>query len=322
MVSVIIPVYNVEPYLNRCVDSVLAQTYANLEIILVDDGAPDGCGAICDEYAGKDDRVRVLHKTNGGISSARNAGIDAASGQYLAFVDSDDWVDRTFIERLRETLIENEADMSACLFCRAKDEKEERQRFQQTAECITSEKFFSALTENSYAGYACNKLFKRDIIENNLLRFDERIFNGEDFLFVLKYIQYVKQVAFIKEDLYFYFFNQDGMMHRVRLNERFLTVLCAREKALELLSRVAPDCYGVCMASYLSILCKIKYMAMADLKKYSEIYRQVNEKLKTARKGLLRLQRVSLKTKFKLWLMIYYPRICARAYQKKVKLVG
>lgn len=92
LISVIVPVYKVEEYLGRCVDSLLAQTYENLEIILVDDGSPDECGRICDDYVSRDPRVRVIHKENGGLSSARNAGIDAARGEYLGFVDSDDWV--------------------------------------------------------------------------------------------------------------------------------------------------------------------------------------------------------------------------------------
>lgn len=92
-ISVIVPVYNVEPYLPRCVDSILAQTYPNLEVILVDDGSRDGSGRICDAYAAKDSRVRVIHKSNGGLSSARNAGIEAADGEYLSFVDSDDWIE-------------------------------------------------------------------------------------------------------------------------------------------------------------------------------------------------------------------------------------
>ncbi len=100
LISVIVPVYNVEPYLRRCVDSILAQTYEDLEIILVDDGATDSSGAICDEYAGKDLRVRVIHKPNGGLSSARNAGIDVAKGEYLAFVDSDDWIEESTYEYL------------------------------------------------------------------------------------------------------------------------------------------------------------------------------------------------------------------------------
>lgn len=100
LISVIVPVYKVEPYLRKCVDSILAQTYRNLEVILVDDGSPDGCPAICDEYAVKDSRVKVIHKDNGGLSDARNAGMDVASGDYLMFVDSDDWIEENSIEAL------------------------------------------------------------------------------------------------------------------------------------------------------------------------------------------------------------------------------
>lgn len=110
LLSVIIPVYNVEPYLRKCVDSVLNQTYRNLEVILVDDGSPDGCGAICEEYAAKDDRVRVIHKANGGLSDARNAGLAQMTGEYLTFVDSDDWLDDHALEFLYQALTESNAD--------------------------------------------------------------------------------------------------------------------------------------------------------------------------------------------------------------------
>ena len=104
MVSVIIPVYNVQEYLARCVDSVLSQTYTNLEIILVDDGSLDMSGDMCDDYAHKDSRVRVVHKSNGGLSDARNAGLDIASGNYVAFIDADDYVHHQFVEKLYDTL--------------------------------------------------------------------------------------------------------------------------------------------------------------------------------------------------------------------------
>ena len=111
LLSVIIPVYNVEPYLRRCVDSVLNQTYRNLEVILVDDGSPDGCGAICDEYVAKDSRVRVIHKANGGLSDARNAGMAQMTGEYLTFVDSDDWLDDQALEYLYQAMTESNADL-------------------------------------------------------------------------------------------------------------------------------------------------------------------------------------------------------------------
>ncbi|MCQ2102485.1 MAG: glycosyltransferase [Fibrobacter sp.] len=107
LISVIVPIYKVEPYLRRCLDSIVNQTYTNLEIILVDDGSPDGCPAICDEYAAKDNRIVVIHKENGGLSDARNAGLDICKGEYISFVDSDDWIEKNYIEHLL-TLIKNE----------------------------------------------------------------------------------------------------------------------------------------------------------------------------------------------------------------------
>jgi len=113
-ISVIVPVYKVELYLHQCIDSILAQTYKNLEVILVNDGSPDNCGAICDEYAEKDNRIKVIHKENGGLSDARNAGIDIATGGYLAFIDSDDWIEPDMVEVLYNNLVNANADISCC----------------------------------------------------------------------------------------------------------------------------------------------------------------------------------------------------------------
>ena len=99
LISVVVPIYNVEKYLQKCIDSILAQTYRHLEIILVDDGSPDNCGAICDNYAQEDGRVLVIHKKNGGLSSARNAGLEIAKGELIVFIDSDDWIDANYIEK-------------------------------------------------------------------------------------------------------------------------------------------------------------------------------------------------------------------------------
>lgn len=114
LISVIVPVYNVEPYLDRCVQSIVDQTYTNLEIILVDDGSPDNCPAMCDAWAEKDCRIRVIHKKNGGLSDARNAGMAAAAGEYIAFVDSDDWIDPDMYELLYTRMTNDDCDIAAC----------------------------------------------------------------------------------------------------------------------------------------------------------------------------------------------------------------
>lgn len=116
LVSIIVPIYKVEDFLHRCVDSILNQTYKNLEIILVNDGSPDRCGSICEEYARLDNRVKVIHKENGGLSDARNAGIEIAKGQYLSFIDSDDWIHEEYIEILFELLRKSNSEISICNF--------------------------------------------------------------------------------------------------------------------------------------------------------------------------------------------------------------
>lgn len=121
LISVIVPIYKVEDYLKECVDSILGQTYDNLEVILVDDGSPDACPSICDDYAVKDNRIRVIHKSNGGLSDARNVGIDVASGEWIAFVDSDDMLHARYIELLHKAAVSNDAKMSWCSIAETDD---------------------------------------------------------------------------------------------------------------------------------------------------------------------------------------------------------
>ncbi|MBR3241542.1 MAG: glycosyltransferase [Parasporobacterium sp.] len=114
LISIIVPVYKVPQYLDRCVESIIGQTYDNLEIILVDDGSPDNCPAMCDSWAGKDSRIRVVHKENGGLSDARNAGLEIAAGELIGFVDSDDWIAPEMYERLKKALDNDQSDIAAC----------------------------------------------------------------------------------------------------------------------------------------------------------------------------------------------------------------
>lgn len=120
-ISIIVPVYNVEQYITRCIESITSQTYRNIEILLIDDGSTDNSGNICDEYQKKDSRVMTFHKTNGGLSDARNYGIKHASGQYLCFVDSDDYISKHMVEILYNNLIKYSADISACGFLTVHD---------------------------------------------------------------------------------------------------------------------------------------------------------------------------------------------------------
>ena len=157
-ISVIVPVYKAEEYLHRCVDSILAQSYTDFELILVNDGSPDNSGAICDEYAAKDNRIKVIHKENGGVASARQCGIDNATGEYTIHADPDDWVEPTMLEELYNKAVEENADMVICDFYldTIKDCKYRSQKVSDE----TSQKVLEDLLFHRLHGSLWNKLIK------------------------------------------------------------------------------------------------------------------------------------------------------------------
>ena len=165
-ISVIVPIYNVERYLEKCIDSILAQTYRKLEIILCDDGSTDGCGAICDRYAARDDRVRVIHKANGGLSDARNAGLEIASGGWYAFIDSDDFITPDTIERMYRTAVSTNSQIAVCNIIRIYDDgaAEPFYRPAQEQTLLSGASRFETLKQPS----ACNKLFRADLFKGDV----------------------------------------------------------------------------------------------------------------------------------------------------------
>jgi len=203
MVSIIVPVYKSERTLPLCVKSLQEQTAdTELEIILVDDGSPDGCPGLCDRLAGEDERIRVIHKENGGVSSARNAGIEAARGEYLLFADSDDYVEPDMVKALLKGI--QEADIAVCGFHHhymGKDVCKLPSVFGETG----AEKFL-ALYKKGFVNMPWNKLFKRELAG----RFDESLSLGEDLLFNLDYLRRVSGVSVVDEPLYHYIQNDTG----------------------------------------------------------------------------------------------------------------
>ena len=203
LISVIIPIYNVEKYLRKCIDSVLAQTYTKLEIILVDDGSLDNCGKICDEYAEKDERVKVIHKKNGGLSSARNYGLEVARGEYISFIDSDDWVAPTFIEILLKTLQEQQVKISAVGYFfvgPAKIKRESISPNKQKKQIISSQRAVQ-LGFESLGFFAVNKLYARELFAG--ISFPQGQLY-EDIATIYKVFLKTDKIALYDEPLYYY----------------------------------------------------------------------------------------------------------------------
>ena len=195
-ISVIVPVYKVEKYLNRCVDSILNQSFKDFELILVDDGSPDDCPRICDNYAKKDNRVVVIHKNNGGVSSARNAGLDAAGGGYISFVDSDDFVEKDFLLKLYQGI--QGCDMCTCGYYFPLENHDIAQK-DFSAKYFTPYDFFKQHTNKDL--FVWNKLFSKHLFDNN--RFKEGIIFEDSFIFT-HLVFSCKKISSIDDKLYCY----------------------------------------------------------------------------------------------------------------------
>ncbi len=219
LISVIVPIYKVEPYLRQCVDSIINQTYKNLEIILVDDGSPDRCPQICDEYAAKDNRIQVIHKENGGLSSARNAGLNIAIGDYIAFVDSDDYLDLTMYEELINEIILNKADVSVCNPLQVMDGKVQNNDSHGEREIIEERELIWKYLPSKLRFEVWNKLFKREVIG------ETRFKNGqiyEDLYFDRCVFSRVHTIVYNDVFLYYYRFNRPGATNSFFNEKRFI----------------------------------------------------------------------------------------------------
>lgn len=211
LITVIIPCYKVEKYLHKCIDSILVQSYTNLEIILVDDGSPDKSGYICDIYAQKDSRIKVIHKPNGGLSDARNKGIEAAHGEFLTFVDSDDYISKDYIEVLYKLLIENNAQMSICLPCCINIQGEVITKEKKPIKKITfnsDEALISMFYQNDFDTSAWGKLYHYSLFKE--IRYPLHILY-EDLPTTYKLIQLCKTIVLTTQQNYFYLIRDNSI---------------------------------------------------------------------------------------------------------------
>jgi len=208
-VSIIVPIYNVENCLKRCLDSILAQTYKDFELILIDDGSSDNSGVICDNYASVDDRINVIHQSNSGVSFSRNKGIEKSNGEYIIFIDSDDEILPTHIEDL--LLPETDLSVSGITYLKPHNTIEYNIPNQNT--CYNKTQIASIFPELEYKlllNGPCQKCFKKSIIDKFQIRFDTKISSGEDTLFVLKYITNISSLSSVSNSSYIYHLDDDN----------------------------------------------------------------------------------------------------------------
>lgn len=216
LISIIVPVYNVEKYLKRCLDSIINQTYKNLEIICVDDGSKDSSGKILDDYKLKDKRIKVYHIKNGGVSHARNLGISKATGKYIGFVDSDDYIEPNMFEELYNSIIENKSDISVCNFWHDYEDKKENRMNTTTdiiSETMCRKEYINSLFRNNFYCFMCNKLYISKLAKK--IKFDLNLSILEDVIYNIEYAKYVEKASYVNECLYHYVQRNTSVTHNV-----------------------------------------------------------------------------------------------------------
>ena len=245
LVSVIVPVYNVEKYLDKCIKSILNQKYRNIEIILVDDGSTDSSGSICDSYAKKDDRIKVIHKKNGGLSSARNTGIDEAKGEYIGFVDSDDYIDEDMYETMVKKLIDNNSDIVIC--SKVIEYSNGKILKNNYKEKLIKDNIEGLKQLNSYKVFdmsACDKLYKISLFKNIRFPFGKKC---EDYYTMFKLISKCKKILYIPNCYYHYFQRENSISRNVIIDESYID---ASKSQIEFFMKNYPNLLYVAYSSY------------------------------------------------------------------------
>lgn len=311
LVSIIIPVYNIENYLEECINSVEIQTYKNLEIILIDDGSSDKSGELCDEYAVKDDRVKVIHKKNGGLSEARNVGIETATGEYLYFLDGDDVIPTCTIEKLLNACENAGADVAFSGMKRFFDELPQLQNNENIMVVLDKTEAIRRMLLNDGCGHeACAKLYKKIIWEN------ERFPKGkiyEDYATLYKIMSKCKKIVILQENLYWYRIRKSSIMHS-GITQKNMQLLDISQEVTDYLEKNVPEVKEE--ARYLQMVTYLKLMKrildngfnsfleeQARIRKYVESCRPLLKKQFAKKKDILKAQ--SLLRSKHLFYMVY-----------------
>jgi len=313
LISVIVPIYKVEDYLRKCLDSILNQSYTNLEIILVDDGSPDSCPQICDEYAKKDTRIKVIHKKNGGLSDARNVGIESSSGKYISLIDSDDYINKYFIETLYKHLIETQSDIAICNYQKvfASDVIDIKNRFPDSDNFIyeNDDKFSPLYTRFGIPFVvAWNKLYKAEIFKQHNIRYPLGKIHEDEFV-IHELLNVAERVCFFDTPLYNYVI-RDGSIMSQKLSEKNISAFDAFVNRILFYQKHNPAFVEKAIKQLLHRL----YTNYHKFTKSAKII--LKQKFKTIKKQFkAEIKNLSFKEKLKLFIFKYFKFIYSIKYK-------
>ncbi len=276
LITIIVPVYKVEKYLDKCVNSILGQTYTNIEILLIDDGSPDQCGSMCDSYSLLDSRIKVVHKKNGGLSDARNAALDIMTGDYVTFVDSDDYLDVDYISRLYLSLLQNEADISVCNYyfyyertCKITPAFNTNKK---TSVLNNKEALSDLLYKKSMETSAWGKLYSKDIFQN--LRYPVgKLY--EDIATTYKAFIKAQKVVSISSPLYYYTVRDDSIMGASFDIKQMDAIYMAKDMLNGMISYGDPQLVKAAKCRYVSMCYYILFKTNRDTAEELYIYNEI-----------------------------------------------
>lgn len=320
LVSVIVPVYNVENYLRECIDSIVAQTYRNIEVILIDDGSKDSSGAICDEYADKDNRIKVIHKENGGLSEARNSGLEIASGDWIAFVDSDDYIDKAMLGTLVDLANGNNAQVAMCNF------RATSMPLDNNTDLVTNvfsrddllEVYTKRAKEYSITNSVWDRIYKKELVKE--IRFVPRRLN-EDILYTMQVFLRADIVAFTSAKLYHYRDIREGNISGAKvslksINDKiYLTGLAAKELRANRYGELADIYESLNFLEIAGLTSDSEYRTNRDLREYRAY-------IKNIIRNMIFKSSLQTKTKIRIWIAYNFPELkknISKIYAKLIK---
>lgn len=309
LVSIIIPVYKVEEYLHECIDAVLKQTYKNLQIILVDDGSPDSCGLICDQYKINDPRIEVIHKENGGLSSARNRGLELAQGEYISFIDSDDYVSPVFIEELVNAAEEYNSDV-VCVDYTTEEQKLSCSKHSQSLILNTNDAISMLLNPTGYRCFAWNKLYKKYLFEN--IRYPEgRLY--EDIVTTYELFKFCNKIVYINSP-YYYYRVRESSISTSDFSDRNYDLLYAINVVDKSCKKSFPDAYKELHIGFLTYYLAFINQMIVSRKVDQDSEKELQRDIFRSFKNMLTSNNIPLKRKIEFSVFAMNPQLYRKIY--------
>ncbi|WP_289129529.1 glycosyltransferase [uncultured Clostridium sp.] len=321
-ISVIVPIYNVEKYIHRAIDSILTQSLTEFELILINDGSQDRCGEICNEYAQKDSRIKVIHKNNGGVSSARNVGIENSSGQYIGFVDPDDYIDKEMYEKLYNSIKKEDSEIAISSFSYIINGKEEPQDISNKKLIFNKNEAINNYFNNTYPfnySFLCNKLFKKELFDG--IRLNTKILVQEDTEIMIKLYNKSNRVSYIGEPLYFYEL-RNGSATSNKISRGKITTEQAFLQVFNYTKENLPQFKSKALLKYISCFFNIIIEIIKNYDEYQDEYYKLIKKLKLRYKEVISNQQIPLKYKIHSSLLLFSPKLYKFYIQKSLKIKG